>query len=131
MILIQKPPNLLPNLSILQINNIKLPDQWFPLKGENPKFWVAFGEDFVDERDPISGFDQIDDHFEAGDADVAVEAFQGFVVFQEFVFQDRQSSGAFFAVDEGFGQKVFYGDYRYEDKPGRNQACKRSWMFKR
>ena len=111
---IQKPPNLLINLRILQINNIKLPDQWVPLKGENPKFWVAFGEDFVDERDPISGFDQIDDHFEAGDADVAVEAFQGFVVFQEFVFQDRQSSGAFFAVDEGFGQKVFYGDYRYE-----------------
>ncbi len=42
---------------------------------------------------------------------MAVEAFQGFVVFQEFVFQDRQSSGAFFAVDEGFGQKVFYGDF--------------------
>ena len=76
MILIQKPPNLLPNLSILQINNIKLPDQWFPLKGENPKFWVAFGEDFVYKRNPVSGFDKIDDHFETGNADVAVKAFQ-------------------------------------------------------
>ena len=40
-----------------------------------------------------------------------MQMWQGFVVFQEFVFQDRQSSGAFFAVDEGFGQKFFYGDF--------------------
>ena len=78
---IQKPPNLLLNLRILQINNIKLPDQWFSFERKNPKFWIAFSKNFIYERNSISGFDKVDDHFEAGNADMAVKAFQGFVVF--------------------------------------------------
>ena len=32
-------------------------------------------------------------------------------MFEEFIFQDCQSSGAFFAVDEGFGQEFFYRNF--------------------
>lgn len=91
---------------MLQVHDIEFTDDRFALDRESGNIQITFGQDVIDKRNTISGFYQIENQFEAGDADMTVETHQGFIVSHQFFFQDRTCTGALLAVYDRFLQKL-------------------------